>query len=292
VEFCTKWITVDQKNVLVVWDIESEQCSMLPKRHEERITETCEIVHLKLLAACSLDKQIILWDLIAKVPSQIIKLDTISAHSMVYAQDFRVLITAQYETSLGIWSFESSDCSLLTKLKGHNAQIASISMLQETPLLISADEIGFVKTWDIRTFQCIQTVHFECKSSIHQFLNINAKKFVGVEYRLHWFEFEEKPQINANGIEQLNMYPLTVQFNRIYNQLCILTKSDIRMVDLNNGQIVRILANILGGAPKEEEEGKKAMEGTSNEITQFRILQEGKKFIIGDNKGNMTSHIY
>jgi WD40 repeat protein len=71
--------------VISIWDIEKESCEHLPKRHFERITDVCEIVHIKLLAACSLDKKIILWDLISKVPAQIIKLDKMSSHSMVYA---------------------------------------------------------------------------------------------------------------------------------------------------------------------------------------------------------------
>jgi hypothetical protein len=55
--------------VIVIWDIEKECYELLPKRHEERITDVCEIVHIKLLAACSLDKKIIFWDLKEKVPS-------------------------------------------------------------------------------------------------------------------------------------------------------------------------------------------------------------------------------
>ena len=62
-------MTVDQKNGIYIWDIEKEECKILPRRHEERITDVCEVSHLKLLAACSLDKKIILWDLIEMVPS-------------------------------------------------------------------------------------------------------------------------------------------------------------------------------------------------------------------------------
>ncbi len=69
VEFCTTWMTIDQRNNIYVWDIEKETCVQLPKRHDERITDVCEITHLKLLAACSLDKKIIFWNLAQKVPA-------------------------------------------------------------------------------------------------------------------------------------------------------------------------------------------------------------------------------
>ena len=183
---------------------------MLPKRHGERIADICELTHLKLMAASSLDKQIIFWDLIFKVPTQILKMDGISAHSLCYAQDFRVMISAQYENSISVWSFEGTDCCLLNRLVGHNAQITAISMIKDTPLLISSDEIGFMKTWDIRSMNCIQTIHYECKSSIHAFININENHFAGVEYRLHWFEFEDKAVVNANGIESVNTQPVSI----------------------------------------------------------------------------------
>ena len=78
-----------------------------------------------------------------------------SAHSLVYAQDFRVLLTAAYEDFVNVWAFDGPDCFNIGKLRGHNAQITAISVLSDTPLAITADEIGFVKTWDLRTLNCV-----------------------------------------------------------------------------------------------------------------------------------------
>lgn len=52
---------------------------------------------------------------------------------------------------------------------------------------------------------------------------------------MHWFEFEDKAIVNANGIEFLNMSPVSIRFNNLTNQLCIATKSDIRVVNIRNG---------------------------------------------------------
>jgi hypothetical protein len=43
--------------------------------------------------------------------------------------------------------------------------------------------------------------NIDSRSSLTKFMNINNKKFVGCEYRLHWFEFEDQIRVNANGIE-------------------------------------------------------------------------------------------
>lgn len=58
---------MDQHHTIAKWNIEKESCDVLPRRHSERITDVCEITHLKLIAASSLDKKIILWDLVNKV---------------------------------------------------------------------------------------------------------------------------------------------------------------------------------------------------------------------------------
>jgi WD40 repeat protein len=69
IEYCTRWVTIDQKNCIYIWDIERESSRMLPKRHDERISDMIELTHLKLVAACSLDKKIIFWDIITLVPA-------------------------------------------------------------------------------------------------------------------------------------------------------------------------------------------------------------------------------
>jgi len=53
---------------------------------------------------------------------------------------------------------------------------------------------------------------------------VGQKYFVGVEYRLHWFQFEEKAKVNANGIELQNISPLQIELNKDFNELCIITK--------------------------------------------------------------------
>lgn len=37
-------------------------------------------------------------------------------------------------------------------------------------------------------------------------------KFIGIEYRLHWFEFDDLPKFNANGIEINNLFPVNIQY--------------------------------------------------------------------------------
>ncbi len=73
--------------------------------------------------------------------------ETVSAHSLVYAADFMVLLSAAYEDSALVWGFDGVDCFVVGKLRGHNSQITAINVLFDTPLAITADEI-------VRIIQC------------------------------------------------------------------------------------------------------------------------------------------
>jgi len=106
IEYCGLWITIDQKNRIFLWDIEKESSRKLPPKHTERIMDVCEIPHMKLIAVCSLDKQIVFYDLGAETCVQILNTETVSAHTLVYAHDFRVILSAAYEEFAFIWAFD------------------------------------------------------------------------------------------------------------------------------------------------------------------------------------------
>ena len=80
-----------------------------------------EIPHLKLVAVCSLDKKLVFYDLQACNVVSIQNFETVSAHSLAYANDFMVLLSAAYEDFAIVWNFDGIDANVTGKLKGHNA---------------------------------------------------------------------------------------------------------------------------------------------------------------------------
>ena len=234
-----------------------------------------EIPQYRVLAACSLDKQIILWDIIKIHAIQDIKLESVSAHSLAYSIDFRVMFSAAYENHINIWSFDKADWYHTGELAGHNTQVTAIEVIKDTPLLISADEIGFIKTWDIRNMSCFQTIHYESRGSITKFLYVNSRKFVGAENRLHWFEFEDPLTVNTNGIDLHSMTPISLEYNQDKDEILIATKSDVRIIDINSGKIKKILANV---------------KNEKSDIWILKMYFNHKKFILGDNKGHITTY--
>lgn len=46
-------------------------------------------------------------------------------------------------------------------------------MIGKTPVLVSGDDAGQLKLWDIRTFACIQSIPFGRKTQISKILDIS-----------------------------------------------------------------------------------------------------------------------
>jgi len=161
------------------------------------------------------------------------------------------------------------------QLSGHNAQVTAIEVVKDTPLLISADEIGFIKTWDIRNMSCFQTIHFESKDSIKSFLYVNSHKFIGADIRLHWFEFEDPLTVNMNGIDLFGITPIEVKYSQANDELLIATRSDVRILDIFTGRIKKILANVRN---------------ENADISHLEMYLNHKKFILGDTYGNVNTY--
>lgn len=50
--------------------------------------------------------------------------------------------------------------------------VSTLRYIDKTPMVISADDIGYLKIWDLRQTSCIQTVELDSKNVVSQILDI------------------------------------------------------------------------------------------------------------------------
>ena len=67
-------------------------------------------------------------------------------------------------------------------------------------------------------------------------------------------------------------YPLKVEYNSQLDELIVCTTRDVRFYDLQTGRIKKIFGALV--------------ENPDDDITVFKIVEQNKKFIIGDHRGN------
>lgn len=88
------------------------------------------------------------------------------------------------------------DTSKKGELTGHESLITTFTVIKKSPMVISADDKGKVKIWDIRNYKCVQTLDFRDKTNITKLLDMIDLGKVGVlGSRINFVEFDEKIEI-------------------------------------------------------------------------------------------------
>ena len=126
-------------------------------------------------------------------------------------------------------------------------------------MVVSADDKGKVKIWDIRNYKCVQTLDFKDKTNITKLLDMLELGKIGVlGSRINFVEFDEKNEIqkrlqimspscsfdqtkNANNVgSQCKVIPLSIECDYETEELIVLTMKDLRVYNLRRG----ILKNV------------------------------------------------
>lgn len=200
------WLTSDRSNAIYGWDIENESLSFHIQNNKIKSTiiDLKEIPVMKLVAVGSLDRTITIWDLFKRNLIFTIDLSQGGIHSLIYFYTYQVLVTAGYENCISIYEINPIylDHDLIGKLIGHNSMVTAIQCIEKTPLLISADDNGIIKVWDIRSFKCIQTVDVGSKTVITKLLDIHDMgKICFIGSRVNFLDFDEPFD---NGEKKIN----------------------------------------------------------------------------------------
>lgn len=151
--------------------------------------------------------------------------------------------------------------------------------LLSSPQIITADHKGVIKIWDIRTFQCIQTIYSEKKlnEKMNDFKNFYLNSFVYME------PFK---QIVTAGRQNLQLYeynhsqypecaddhPIVfAQYNEHNNSFLTSAGRDVKIWDASNGCINQTFHDI-----------------TEEDITCMCMDDKGQKFIAGTHNGEVS----
>lgn len=152
--------------------------------------------------------------------------------------------------------------------------VTAIQCIEKTPMIMSADDTGIIKLWDIRTFKCIQTCDVGSKSIITKLLNIeDMGKICFVSSRVNFLEFDESFRKDEKKNSSEELYPVRVEFNYLLDELLVCTRKDLRFIDLEQGRIKKIYQGLL--------------RNHDDDITIFKSVEQNKKFVIGDHRGGL-----
>lgn len=245
------------------------------------LLDITEIAYIKLLALSSTDKNIRIWEVTEPGKARIIfclNLVKGGVHQVRFFSSYQVLLVAGYENSIPIFSITPKyyDLNIVGRLVGHVSIITAMDIIEGTPMVITADDTGCIKTWDVRLCQCFQTIELSNKTIICQLLamnNLHRVAFIG--FRVNFLEFDRYQKHVAQDSRML--VPIKADLNLAGEELVVCTNSDVRFVDIHTGKIKKIFAHLTDA-------------DASEDITVFRLLHKNRRFLMADQKGDL--HIF
>jgi len=283
--------------------------------HTEAITQLLELDGLDLIASCSMDTNILLWDLGSGELKRALSGHRKGVRCIEYSSQHRVLVSGGFECDIFVWNPYVSD--LIIKLTGHTSHIVGLQMVQGTNThdrqaqehrrqtqLLTADAGGVVKVWDIGTFACTQTIVLDQKKSSNQTgEDAAAKRTTETQAGSGQNDSGEKQNQISNvvslaeekallvvgkclhrfDLERLDNPTLTddapilrALFNRTSLTICTVTNSGaVKIWDVQTGRLLRV---------------HKALEGAWGEHSEFTsacLDGRQRKFILSDQFGHV-----
>ncbi|EGR28857.1 hypothetical protein IMG5_167660 [Ichthyophthirius multifiliis] len=298
------WITTDYSNQIYAWDILNETTLFTVRFQyiQGNITQIVEMPYLQCIAISSTDKKITFCNLEKQQYLFMIELPTQGAQQMVFSNDFQILITSGYENNISLYNInaEHMEYTLVGKLEGHIQLISCIQVIENTPIIVSSDDQGLIKLWDIRNQKCIQSL--KCTSfqsiiskkcaNVNLILDIYTEGFLGViGNRLNLIKFDKgSNNINLNNFvlnnqnkkffnkqqQQEFQFPLKVESDFQRQEIIVCTMKEIKVYDIHNGRC--------------KFKFKSLMENKDDEYTSFKLIQQSQFFILGNQKGQISLH--
>ena len=109
-------------------------------------------------------------------------------------------------------------------------------------MIVSSDDRGKVKLWDLRNYKCIQTLDFKDKTVVTKLLSLVEVGMVGMlGSRINLVEFDDKNELRKKNLKKEKAYPIAVSCDYKKFEMIVLTKTDMRVIDLKKGLVKHIL---------------------------------------------------
>ena len=151
-------------------------------------------------------------------------------------------MTGGFENTIQLFEINPNyyDATRKGKLVGHVSMVTAIQVIENTPMVVSADDFGFIKVWDIRQLMCIQSIELGGKAIIHTIIDMSDRgKVCYISSRINFFDFEDSNQFKKE-ISGEPIYPIYAEYNIVRGEIVLGTWKDVRFVDIYTGKTKKI----------------------------------------------------
>ncbi|CAK8986904.1 unnamed protein product [Durusdinium trenchii] len=245
------------------------KAKVTPRYNGENIVmQLLELPVLQQMASCGVDGNVMTWDVFTGMRKRTLRGHEMGVRCMAFATSTKVLVTGGYDYNLFVWNPYVGKS--IHTIHGHSAPIVGIEVLgASSNQVVSADSEGFVKTWDLGTYQMIQSFVVDEITILRAFVSIpSSKRVIAVDREFVAFDYQ-----NTGIADQTEEEPLIKVF---YNE---------RLKVFVSGTInaVKIWDAVTGAI-------KVVITHKDAEITDFCFDDRGRKLFVSDHLGKI--HVY
>lgn len=110
-------------------------------------------------------------------------------HTLHYNKTTQTLIPIGYKISVSVYQIhpEYFDFTLVAELKGHSSLVTCVSDVDNTSLIVTGDDTGSIRVWDLRTLKCVQVV--KVARWLSYLLYIHESKLIFTDSRINLTSF-------------------------------------------------------------------------------------------------------
>ena len=142
------------------WDLATREEKSCFYAHDDIAAKVLCIEDLDMVVSAGMDSLVCSWDLYSGAQKAEYFGHKGGVEYLSYNPAHKLIFSGGVDHDALVWSPFSP--SLLYKLRGHHDCLIGIETFPNFPhQLLTADESGFFKVWDVRTFNCLQT--FSCE---------------------------------------------------------------------------------------------------------------------------------
>ena len=206
--------------------------------HMGEILDCIEITKPMLIITACMDSKIRLININEKSVVQIWSQHSLGVRSLnfnPYIENNGYILSVGFEYFINIYCTDISlEESYKGKLEGHYAPVITAKFLSNSYMAVSVDEECLVRIWDVKNKICLQVIPTPKKN--FKIVNLlclpKYNKFMVYGNKIIYYDpnYKEEKNLEMNEARTDN-YPVSVEYNKYYQQFFIVTCFDVRVFD-------------------------------------------------------------
>ena len=240
--------------------------------HSSWITKVSYIPDIEGILTSSLDTKLKHFDIERKKIKNTFGHHKKGVLSFVYCPELKLVASCGEERKISLWDPYSRKVAM-TFLNGHNSAVIDLALNQDKNQLISLGTDKVVKVWDIRTFQCVQTIADQTTYRPENrltglYFNPKINSLVLTSKKINIWPFKAAEELPTSHESTVT----SILFNKNFS--CIISgdeESNVHVWDINENKLTF-----------------KFMDAhNSNRITCVSLDSSGRRLITGSHDGSI-----